>query len=555
MAARVFKIDELATYIATHLLAISPESTVALALTCRALEGPVLKLLWEMEDSLQLLIIRVLAMEAFYFSLPDRAGLYLLVSFLFSSSRHLSYSTVMKNQQALRRPLTTWELNRLKRYASWMRRLQVREWGLSEELTRFVLPTPTGDPPVLRLHLRELDWWLNETNLSFLLEFLSPHLTKIIITASNFIRPGEAIEPWDGLPDKVVPEMRSAIKLFPLSLQILDIHLGSGLQTYITEEISAFILGCGDSFRELNTNSALSTQAIVHLMKLPNLCAWVTEQGPPQVTDLIRCGIPDDVVSIFPSLKTLGLRSEPALEWFTLFEAAKNRTSPWVMAGNSLSAISYHHPTLPVDSSLVSRFLQFANLVDITIETGCSLLSCKSQFTDQDVERLALALPKLEVLVLGGWPCGADTCLTTVHSLLSLSACCTELKHLAIHFCVANLQADILDMFDYAYSQGLHSSPKCALEELVTGEMRFEPAHHDPRLISLGMLMIFPSLARYITSSPTWAPLDAMVKGLGQIKEIAAVTENLMRYLNEERESVNNGVPARSTVGSPHLSW
>lgn len=99
MAARVFKIDELATYIATHLLAISPESTVALALTCRALEGPVLKLLWEMEDSLQLLIIRVLAMEAFYFSLPDRAGLYLLVSFLFSSSRHLSYSTVMKNNR------------------------------------------------------------------------------------------------------------------------------------------------------------------------------------------------------------------------------------------------------------------------------------------------------------------------------------------------------------------------------------------------------------------------------------------------------------------------
>ena len=40
MAAHVFDLDELATRIATHLLAVSPKTTVAFALTCKALEVP-----------------------------------------------------------------------------------------------------------------------------------------------------------------------------------------------------------------------------------------------------------------------------------------------------------------------------------------------------------------------------------------------------------------------------------------------------------------------------------------------------------------------------------
>lgn len=62
MAARIFYLDELATRIATHLLAIGGfRSTVALALTCRALEVPALKTLWETEAcSPKDLILRLL---------------------------------------------------------------------------------------------------------------------------------------------------------------------------------------------------------------------------------------------------------------------------------------------------------------------------------------------------------------------------------------------------------------------------------------------------------------------------------------------------------------
>ena len=432
----------------------------------------------------------------------------------------------------------------------------MREWGLSKEITRLVVPPSARTPPTLRLHLRELSWWLNETNLEFLPKFLSPHLTKIIITTNTFVRPSETVDPWDeDLPDEAVSEMRSAIKTFPSSLQYLTIQLGVGPETRLTEEISAFILGCGESLREFSTNLVLSTQAIVHLMRLPNLRVWVTRQGPPQVTDLIHHGVPDGVASLFPSLNALDLNGEVALEWLSLFEATNNGTPPWIIAGGSLPILAYRHPILPMVSSLVSRVLPFTGLTEVFFDMGCCMRPCVSKFTDQDVEQLAIALPKLKALTLGGWPCSGDTCPTTVRSLLSLSVHCTKLDHLSIHFRTANLRADMLDLLGYAYSQGLQSRPKCPLGALVVGEMFPKLADYDPALISIGMLMIFPSLVKLATRSPVWAKVGVMVKCLGQAGEqLTIVTENFMRILDEAREQAENGTPTRSAV-STRLSF
>ena len=90
-------------------------------------------------------------------------------------------------------------------YTSWIRRLEVREWMLSDELTRLVLPSQDGSPPTLPLHLRELEWQLEETNPPFLPNFLSPHLTTIIITTNaHHTFPPETAELWLEIPDEVV---------------------------------------------------------------------------------------------------------------------------------------------------------------------------------------------------------------------------------------------------------------------------------------------------------------------------------------------------------------
>jgi len=427
----------------------------------------------------------------------------------------------------------------------------MREWGLSKELTQLVVPASARTAPALRLHLQDLQWWLNETNLSFFPKFLSPHLTRIFVTTDTLAGPGESIEPWHELPDEVVPKMCSAIKMFPSSLQCLRIRLGVRPETRLTGEISAFILGCGESFREFSTNLVLSTQAIVHLMRLPNLCEWVTEQGPPRVADLIDNGVPDGVTSLFPSLKALDLRSEVALEWLSLFETKKTNTPPWIMARGSLPTLKYYHPTLPIDSSLVSRLLLFVDLVEVSLGMGCFMRPCVSKFTDQDVERLASALPKLEALTLGRGPCHEDTCPTTVRSLLFLSVHCTKLEHLNIHFRTGNLRGDMVDLLGYAYSQNLHSRPKCALEALVTGQMFLQLDDHDYVLISLGMLMIFPSLVRFTTMCHMWGKMGVVVKTFRQVgRPLEVITDKLMKILNEIREKLENGVPVDSIVSS-----
>ena len=354
---------------------------------------------------------------------------------------------------------------------------------------------------------------------------------------------------WDKLPDEVVLVMCSVVKIFPSS-QIVCIKLGVGLETRLTEDISAYVLGCGEALRQFGTNVVLSTQAIVHLMKLPNLHAWTTERGPPQVTDLIHHGVPADVTSLFPSLEGLDLREEVALEWLSLFEAAKNRSPPWIMAGDSLSQVSYHHPTFPTDSSLISRFLPLTDLSDVQISTGCLFGRCRSQFTDEDVERLAIALPKLEALTLGELSCNSDTCPTTIRSLLFLSIHCPKLRYLNIHFRVGNLRADILDMLADAYSQGLHSRPKCVLKTLATQGVSTALLVHDPMLISIGMLMIFPSLTEFVSLHHAWGQLEGLAKLLGPIPVLPALTEKLMRLLNEAKTQAveNPGVPASSAV-------
>jgi len=96
------------------------------------------------------------------------------------------------------------------------------------------------------------------------------------------------------------------------------------------------------------------------------------------------------------------------------------------------------------------------------------------------------------------------------------------------------------------HSQVLLSKPKCCLEALVTGEMGLQLTDSDAMLISMGMLMIFPSLDRFCGGSPAWAQLGMMMKVLGQSSGFRAMAENFVRCLNEMRESVENGIFPRS---------
>lgn len=78
----------------------------------------------------------------------------------------------------------------------------------------------------------------------------------------------------------------------------------------------------------------------------------------------------------------------------------------------------------------------------------------------------------------------------------------------------------MLDILGYAYLHGPQSRPRLPLEASVAGKMFPKLADHDPAFISIGMLMIFPSLVKFTTKSSAWVEVEVMVKGLVQVRTI-----------------------------------
>jgi len=391
-----------------------------------------------------------------------------------------------------------------------MHRLDVHERDFSEDVT-WLIPTSSDFCPSIHFPLRELYWSLTKTNLSFLSPFISSNLVKIDIKTKGA---------WlEEVPAEVVQGMCPAIRNFP-SVQFLSIYLGNGREPRLKKEISSFILGRGESLREFHSNLVLSTEALVHLMCLPNLRAWTTKQEPPQTTDLVLHQVPDGATHFFPSLEVLELRSEPTLKWLLTFAAAKNCDLPWTMTRNRLLKLTLAPPVLTIDSTLLSGFLSGTNLVQIFTELECFTWrdACESQLTDRAVEALAIALPRLEHLELGKWPCNARPCPTTVLSLLFLSIHCTNLKRLNIHFRTTDMPVDIVTMLDYAYSHNLHRKPKCALKKLSMGYRTFPFLDDEFEIISMGMVMILPSLTRF-ESHRGWRRLEPIITTFRTLEE------------------------------------
>lgn len=297
--------------IATYLIAIGGhKSTVALAQACRAFEIPALQTLWELK----------------YWSPGE---------------------------------LSSCKLTRLSRYTPWIHRLVVGKQDLLDLTnTQLLGPVEPESVTVLSLRLQELRWSFGRNNMSFFCKFLSKNLTKITISVHS-------MDLWDNEMEWV----RLAIKKLPTSLQSLRFRSSS--PTYFTEEVSAYILQCGESLKKLDTDVVLSTQAIVHLMKLPNLHSWTTKQGSPQVADLIKHGVPDGPTSLFPSLKLLELRYDLALEWLPLFNSLKSQTPLWIVAGGSLPMLIYDDYAGFVTSALLSRFLPLTNLTYLSLDMIC----------------------------------------------------------------------------------------------------------------------------------------------------------------------------------------
>ena len=396
---------------------------------------------------------------------------------------------------------TRTEWDKFRRYASWMRRLNVyADFTVQEEVLHMISDnSPNG---IMCPGLRELKWTGNRKPLPFPRLFLSPHLVTFSFRCVS-----------SPLSEEILSNLASAIAELPTSsLQYLRIDgriPKNSVSTDLGSVVSSTILRCGPSLTALYASVPLSDAAVQHIMRLPKLTSWRAMNGPPRGLDL-------SLSYPFPQLEILELRTEASLEWLPPPEASARRTSPGQDAhvpphcrlGQKLTVLDFWVGA-PIDVVFMSPIMEFHGLVKLILESSCSYTDgCTFGLTDDDVAGIAIALPNL-VDAIFGEVCRADVCRTTVCSLLFLSIRCKNLETLEIHFNTRNLREDLELIPENSRLRGLCELPRCQLEQLTVGNAPFRIAKEDHGPVVAGFLHIFQSLGSVYGIDTGWDELSS----------------------------------------------
>ena len=133
---------------------------------------------------------------------------------------------------------------------------------------------------------------------------------------------------------------------------------------------------------------------------------------------------------------------------------------------------------------------------------------CTFGLPDDDVAEIATALPNLVNATFGD-VCAANSCRTTVSSLLFLSTRCKNLEYLEIHFNTTNLCNDLKLIPENPRFHDLRAFPRCQLKRLSISYAPLWIRVEDHGPVAIGFLDIFPSLCRINGTAAGWYELSS----------------------------------------------
>ena len=175
-------------------------------------------------------------------------------------------------------------------------------------------------------------------------------------------------------------------------------------------------------------------------------------------------------------------------------------TASYMNIGETLRFLSCPTDTI-LNSTLLSSILEFQNLVVLSMDTYCPEEGgCGFHLTDDDMENLAAAIPRLKILQIG-LPCRFNFCNTTVASLLSIYTHCLDLESLEIYFNTLTIVEDMQCLL--SMSSG-YDKAKCRLWDLVVGYILLGVGKEDIELIMMGFKVIFPCLTDFADYCGHW---------------------------------------------------
>ena len=157
-----------------------------------------------------------------------------------------------------------------------------------------------------------------------------------------------------------------------------------------------------------------------------------------------------------------------------------------------------------VDATSMSPVMLFHGLVRLSLRSRCSRSDgCGFGLTDDDIAEMANLVD-----VSFGVASTANSCRTTVSSLLFLSTRCKNLEYLEIHFNTTNLHDDFESMPENPRLRDLYALPRCRITELPVSKAPLLVDEEDYEVVLAGFLSIFPSLFEFSGVDPGWDKLD-----------------------------------------------
>ena len=268
-----------------------------------------------------------------------------------------------------------------------------------------------------------------------------------------------------------------------------------------------------DSLQIFHVDSPLSKEAREVVFRLPKLSGlWVVIEGHTLLPPVE-----------LPNLTEIDLEYDDHLDWLQGFRGAAlgklesvSFCSQSEQIGDFLGAFESVALTSSVQNTLssfmfttsrswypnYSSLLSFKQLEKLVIEFTCDD-GCSSKVDDDVITTLAQAMPKLEILQLGGMPCKTRTG-PTVHGLIALAFHCLHLSELRIHFqgdslvCAATSAATTFIPID----EPVVPREDCALTDLMVGCIPI-PTKSAARVTPV-LLQIFPRILNVHYANPEW---------------------------------------------------
>ena len=172
----------------------------------------------------------------------------------------------------------------------------------------------------------------------------------------------------------------------------------------------------------------------------------------------------------------------------------------------TLSSLDCHGNGIPLTEAGLHPFLSFGRLTKLDLLFPCTGEGCSFQLNDSIISKLAVALPRLTHLGLGGAPCEAATSDVTIASLVVLSINCVDLDFLRLHF-----NANGIISHDVHTNSQTHKFT-CKLRTLVVGSRPLPSNHDDILLLTFTILHIFPHLANVVCEGQGWSRVERTIQ-------------------------------------------